>query len=248
MWVALIACGFTTAYAITSLLRHWRFGSGYDLGIFDQAVWFMSRFEAPRSTISGYANIFGDHFSPILALLAPLYWIAPAPETLLIAQAVLLGASIVPVYLFLRDRLSMGRSLALCGVYGCFWGLQRTALSDFHELAFAPLLTATAVLAISRRSWTMLWIVSAILCLVKEDLIPLVCAFGLYLVYLGEYRRGVLLATSGLAAFIAAVFVVIPWFAGGDSGWAYRASTATSPPGHGPFRCCWSRRSRRCKR
>ena len=57
------------------------------------------------------------------------------------------------------------------------------------------------------------------LCLVKEDLIPLVCAFGLYLVHLGEYRRGALLATSGLAAFIAVVFVVIPWF--GGAAWAY---------------------------
>ena len=131
----------------------------------------------------------------------------------------MLGASIIPVYLFLRDRLSQGQSLVLCGAYGCFWGLQRTALSDFHELAFAPLLTATAVLAISRRRWTLLWIVSAILCGVKEDLIPLVCAFGLYLVYLGEYRRGVTLAISGLAAFIAVVFVVIPWF--GGAGWAY---------------------------
>jgi uncharacterized membrane protein len=219
LWVALTACGFTTAYALTSLFRHWRFGSGYDLGIFDQAVWLMSRFEAPRGTISGYANILGDHFSPILALLAPLYWIAPAPETLLVTQAVLLGGSIFPVYLFLRDRLSMGQSLALCGAYGCFWGLQRTALSDFHELAFAPLLTATAVLAISRGRWTLLWIVSAILCLVKEDLIPLVFGFGLYLVYLGEYRRGVLLAMSSLAAFIAVVSVVIPWF--GSNGWAY---------------------------
>lgn len=219
LWVASIACGFATAYALISLLRHWRFGSGYDLGIFDQAVWLLSRFEAPRSTISGYANIFGDHFSPILALLAPLYWLAPAPETLLIVQAVLLGASIVPVYLFLRDRLSMGQSLVLCGAYGCFWGLQRTALSDFHELAFAPLLTATAILAISRGRWTLLWIVSAMLCGVKEDLIPLVCAFGLYLVYLGEYRRGAMLATSALVAFVAVIFVVIPWFGGG--GWAY---------------------------
>jgi uncharacterized membrane protein len=84
VWVTAAACGFTAAYALISLFRHWRFGSGYDLGIFDQAVWLMSRFEAPASTISGYAHIFGDHFSPVLILLAPLYWVAPAPETLLI--------------------------------------------------------------------------------------------------------------------------------------------------------------------
>ena len=48
-------CGtFALAYALYGLFRHWHFGSSaYDLGIFDQAVWHLSRFEAPASTISG---------------------------------------------------------------------------------------------------------------------------------------------------------------------------------------------------
>jgi uncharacterized membrane protein len=82
------------------LVRHEHFGSGFDLGIFTQAVWHYSHFQAPASSIKGTANLLGDHFQPILILLAPLFWVWADARTLLIAQAVLVAASIVPVYLF----------------------------------------------------------------------------------------------------------------------------------------------------
>ena len=53
-------------------------------------------------------------------------------------QALLLAASIVPVFLYLRVRLPWGPTVTLCIAYGLFWGLQRTAAFDFHALAFAP--------------------------------------------------------------------------------------------------------------
>ena len=46
--MAATASAFAAAYALIGLFRHWRLGSGYDLGIFDQAIWSMSRFEAPH--------------------------------------------------------------------------------------------------------------------------------------------------------------------------------------------------------
>jgi uncharacterized membrane protein len=66
-----ILAGLFSAYSLYALFRHWRFlTGGYDLGIFDQVVWHLSRFETPASTIAGHANIFADHFHPILVLLA----------------------------------------------------------------------------------------------------------------------------------------------------------------------------------
>ena len=104
--IALVAA-FALAYSLYGLFRHWRFdSSAYDLGIFDQVLWHLSRFEAPSSTIRGYSNMLGDHFSPILALLAPLYWMAPAPEAIIVAQAILLAISIVPVWRYARRRPS----------------------------------------------------------------------------------------------------------------------------------------------
>jgi uncharacterized membrane protein len=114
--VLAVACA--AVYALIGLFRHWRFeSSAFDLGIFDQVVWRLSRFETPASSIRGLSNIFGDHFHPIIALFAPLYWIAPAPETLIAAQAVVLGLSVVPVHLYLQDRLPAGPATALSVSY-----------------------------------------------------------------------------------------------------------------------------------
>jgi len=99
-------------------------------------------------------------------------------------------------------------------------------LSDVHEMAFAPVLVATAILAIERRRWRLLWIVSALLMLVKEDLIPFAASCGVYLAYLGERRRGALLTIIGLLMFVVTLTIVIPWFnqgAGWSTGGAFQA-------------------------
>lgn len=214
--LAALVAGAAAAYALVGLFRHWHFGTSYDLAIFDQAVWHLSRFETPASTLSGHANILGDHFSPILVLFAPFYWVAPRPETLIIAQAALLSASIVPVFLFARDRLPEPAALAMATAYALFWGMQRTAFTDVHELAFAPVLVAGGILAIDRRRWRLLWIVSLLLMLVKEDLIAVAASFGAYtFVASGERRRGAWLSGVACLAFVLVLRVAIPWFNGG---------------------------------
>ncbi len=211
--LAVIVAAFFTGYALYGLVRHWHFGSSaFDLGIFDQAVWHLSRFEAPASTINGFKNLFGDHFSPIIALWAPLYWIAPAAETLVLSQALLFAASIVPVFLFLRDRLSRRLALALSIAYGLFWGLQRAMAFDVHEFAFAPLVIATAILAVDRQQWRLFWVCMGGLLLIKEDLIPLIGGFGLLLLIRGQPRHGYLAIGGSILAFAAVIGWVIPSF------------------------------------
>lgn len=205
-------------YSLPGLVAHWRFGSNYDLAIFDQAVWHLSRFEAPASTIHGL-NVLGDHFSPILALAAPLYWLAPAPETLIVLQGCLFAASLLPVLAFLRRRLDEKHAVALCIAYLLFWGLQRAAAFDFHELAFAPLFIALAVLAADTRRYRLLWFASAALVLVKEDLLPFLAVLGIFVAARGDRRHGVALTAASLAAFAVIVGLVVPAF---NEGGVYR--------------------------
>ena len=42
-------------------------------------------------------NLLGDHFQPIVALVAPFFRLFPTPVTLLVAQALLTAVSVVPV-------------------------------------------------------------------------------------------------------------------------------------------------------
>ncbi|CAM5684278.1 hypothetical protein SCYAM73S_04457 [Streptomyces cyaneofuscatus] len=91
-----VLCGL---YFLYSYLQYSRFGSpSWDLGIFEQEVRAYADIRAPIVDIKGPGYlILGDHFSPIVALLAPLYWLWPSAESLLFAQAAFfaLGAVIV---------------------------------------------------------------------------------------------------------------------------------------------------------
>ncbi len=207
----LLAVLFAIAYALYGLFRHWRFdSSAYDLGIFDQAIWHLSRFEAPSSTVRGLSNLLGDHFSPIIAVLAPLYWMAPGPEALIVAQAILLAASIVPVWIYARRRLPRGPTCALTIAYALFWGMQRAAAFDFHEFAFAPLIVATMILAMEDERWALFWVMAGLLIVTKEDLIPLVGGFGLLLAWRRRMRQALAAVVVSVIAFMLVVGYVIP--------------------------------------
>lgn len=211
--LAITMIAFAGIYALTGILRHRDFGSSVDVAIFDQGIWLLSRFEAPISSIKGY-NIFGDHFHPIIGLFVPFYWLAPGPETLIAVQGLFFALSIVPVYLFLRRRFEATPAFLLAIGYGLFWGLQRAALFDVHEFAFAPLLVAMAILALDTRRFGLLWITCVLLMLTKEDLIPLVTGIGGYLFLMGDRRQGTALAAVSLAALVLVLKILIPYMSG----------------------------------
>src|ERR1700677_728713 len=123
----------TALYSVLSIFRHWHFMTNTaDLGNFDQMVWHYSRFEAPASTNLGLDNSLGDHFSPILALCAPLFWIYPHAEILLAAQAFLFAVTMIPIFFFSEKRIGRKQSYCLLIAFMFFWGVQHTIEYDFH--------------------------------------------------------------------------------------------------------------------
>ncbi|MCZ0979679.1 DUF2079 domain-containing protein [Streptomyces diastatochromogenes] len=125
--------------------------TGFDLGIFDQAVRAYAHFELPRSPIKNVHHEFppgfsllGDHFTPALALLAPLYWLWDDPRTLILAQAALFAAGVPVVRRIARhafaaaEPLAVRRAADLAGlVYALGWPLLNSSYNGFHEVAFA---------------------------------------------------------------------------------------------------------------
>nr|WP_202447118.1 DUF2079 domain-containing protein [Streptomyces sp. SID5468] len=185
--------------------------TSWDLGIFDEAVRHYAHFQAPVVDIKGPGfDILGDHFSPVLAVLAPVYRLFPGAVTLLIAQALLLGVSAVPLTRAAITRLGTGRGTALGIAYGTAWGLQRAADNGFHEIAFAvPLLAMTTTCLLDRRGRAAAcWCLPLVL--VKEDLGLTVAAVGALLVLRRERVLGCALVLFGTAAFAVTVGVLIP--------------------------------------
>lgn len=214
-WPIVLATGFAGIYLVFCLWRHATFQThGFDLGIFEQAVRSYAHGELPVSTIRDPALIlFGDHFSPIIALLAPVYLVFPSAQTLLVAQALLFAVSIVPVTRTAIRLLNptVGITIGIC--YGLSWGLQTALGFDFHEIAFAVPIMAFALEAFLRDQPGRAIAIAAPLILVKEDLGVTLAVLGLLVAVRPANRRlGLLTAAGGLLASIVTVFLVIPLF------------------------------------
>lgn len=139
------------SYTVISLGRHLRFEThAYDLGIYDQVVWHLSRFERPESTIRGFDNYFlVDHFEPALFIIAPLYRLLATPYILLLVQlffTLVVGAlGLYKLLQLLTDEARASWLLVLA--WSLSLGVQQALNFDFH----------TSVLAVGLYPWILYW-------------------------------------------------------------------------------------------
>ncbi len=210
----LLAALLAIGYSAVSLTRHWRMEtSGFDLGIFDEAVRGYARSGVPTAALKGTGfSVLGDHFSPVLALLAPFYRVFPDASTLLVAQAVLLALSAVPVTRLAVELLGRAGGLAIGLAYGLSWGLWRALLFDFHEVAFAVPLAAFALAALARGRHRAAVCWALPLLLVKEDQGLLLAGVGIYLFCRGSRRLGAATVLTAVLGTVLIVTVLIPAF------------------------------------
>jgi uncharacterized membrane protein len=217
-------------YSVDALIRFRRFLSGtFDLVIFDQGVRGYAHFSAPVSVARGVADggtahflLLSDHWSPILAVLAPLYWIHDGPVTLLVAQAVLFALAIPPLWVFTRRELNPACAYLISAAYALSLPIMAAVTFDFHEVAFVPVLTALMAerFQAGRRLHAVL--AAAALLLVKEDMGLLVAGYGLYLLLTRRRWTGLAFVAGGVAATWLASRVLIPAFGGSANFyWAY---------------------------
>ncbi len=213
---------FFTVYVAISTARYDRQDTiSWDLGIFSQAAQSYAERGYPVVTIKGpdFA-LLGDHFSPVIALWGPLWAMLPSPVTLLVAQAMLVAFSVVPIARVAIGLLGTRAGSAVGVAYGMSFGLIAAIDFDVHEYAFAAPLLALSGEAYLQRRWraTCLW--AGALLLVKEDLGLTVAAIGVALALSSARRWGLGLALVGAAATVITLLVVIPAFSG-DGSWEY---------------------------
>ncbi|MFF5895135.1 DUF2079 domain-containing protein [Streptomyces argenteolus] len=206
------AAALCALYFLYAYLRYSHFQSpSWDLGIFEQEVRAYAGFDAPVVDIKGPGYlILGDHFSPLVALLVPLYWIWPSAVALLFAQAALFAGSAVIVGRTAQQILGGRSGLCVTVAYGLSWGLQEAVKADFHEIALAVPLLALVCRALLMERWRAAVLWSLPLVLVKEDLGVTVAVVGALLAVYGRRLQGFLLAAFGVCAFAVTVLVLIP--------------------------------------
>lgn len=216
----LIPAGFTAAALVLYTTLSWlmwdnHLSPSWDLGIFTQLAKAYANLEAPIVNIKGEGyNLLGDHFHPILVLLAPFYRLFPTGFTLLVIQSALFALSAWPIVSLAQERLGRMPALLVGGSYVLSWGLLNAVWAQFHEIAFAVPLLAFGLVWWVRGRKIPAAVAIALLVFVKEDLGLTVAAFGAA-VYLRERSRenlsyGAFFAVWGISWFLLTTLVLLP--------------------------------------
>lgn len=208
-----LVAAYAVRFSLLSVAVHDGFGTPpYDMALFDQGIWLLSRFHAPFVTVMG-RNLFGDHTCFILLLVVPLYWIHPAAQTLLVLQSCVLAAAAVPIYLLGlrllgRNATGTAMSTALAATYLLNPALQNGNLEQFHPECLLVLALAGGIYAalVWHPRLFVLAAVAALLC--KQDSALLVIPLALWVAWRRDRRLGLVVA-AGAAGWMAFAFFVV---------------------------------------
>jgi uncharacterized membrane protein len=203
---------FVGVFVAQTWALHRHFGTyGFDLGIYDQGTWLLSRLQAPFVTIRGL-DLFGEHASYILVLVAPLYRLWADPRLLLLLQAIALAVPAWIVYrLGARHLGNPVAGLAVAVAYLAYPAMHWALTWQFHPEALAAAFLALAALAADERRTRLMavWLGLALLC--REDVGLVVAGFGGLLMLSGRRTVGRHVLIAGLVWWVLATFLFIPW-------------------------------------
>jgi uncharacterized membrane protein len=205
----------------------------WDLGIFTQLLKQYAALSAPIVDIRGDGfNLLGDHFHPLLVVLAPVSALFPGAFTLLVIQSVCFGIAAAVVTRSAQALLGPVQGGLFGLAFGLSWGLQYAADVQFHEVAMAVPLLAVSLTGVLEQRWKRAAIAAALLVFVKEDLGLTVVAIGLVMVLCGRRRLGIGLAVWGAAWLLLAVLVILPVLSGsGEYPYSRNLPTGGFDPG-----------------
>ena len=215
--MCLVALGLVVGLFVVVFARqtwglHQHFGTyGFDVGIYDQGTWLLSRLRSPFVTVRGL-NLFGEHASYILALVAPLYRLWSDPRLLLGLQVLALAVPAVVVYrLGTRHLGNPAMGLAVAVAYLAYPAMQWALTWQFHPETLAAAFLALAALDVGERRPRRMavWLGLALLC--REDVGLVVAGFGGLLALSGQRDAGRRVLVAGLAWWVLATFLFVPW-------------------------------------
>lgn len=182
--------GLSIAYSALSIIRHNHFQSGgFDLGLYDQAVWQYAHFQWPYNTIKD-RFILGDHLTLTLPLLAPLFWLWEDVRILLIFQAFWVSFSALAIYkLVLHRGLTEITALCLAVVYSLFYGIQYLVYFDFHPVVIGVGLLAWTAYFLESGKTGWLAVSIALLLLTQENTGLALAGLGFIYVFRQKFRK-----------------------------------------------------------
>lgn len=224
IWVTILSI----LYSALSLLRHIHFQSGgFDLGLYDQAVWQYAHFLWPYNTIKD-RFILGDHLTLTLPLLSLLYWLWEDVRILLIFQAVAVATSTIAIYLLARVRkFTPFVAFVVAWTYSLFYGIQYGIFFDFHPVVYGVALFAWFIYFFESKK-KIVWIVLLIFALATQENMGLaLSSLGCIYFFRKEFRGYALWFIIGGVAISLVASRIVAWFS--PVGFQYWPSISLHP-------------------
>ncbi len=218
VYVIVGALAFALLFSILSWLRYRAYmDARFDLGNMVQAVYNTAHGRFLEITtgeaVPRQISRLGSHVDPILAAFALPWLIWPSPVMLLVLQATIVATGAWPAFR-LGSRVSRDprAGALLAGAYLLYPATGFLVLSEFHPVALATplLLWAFLYMEEERLVRAAVFLVLAALC---KETVPL--AIGMMGAYFAVRKRSwqpLLVTVIAAAYFVAAVWVIIPYF------------------------------------
>jgi uncharacterized membrane protein len=185
-----------------------------DLGQYLQIIWNLADGQGAWTTLPR-VHAWGEHFSPIFYLLAPLQWVAPGAAILLAAQTLILAAGAPAIFGYAARRLDPRAAAAFAVLYLVNPSLHGINLRDIHPAAFVIALVPWAALAFEtgRYGWCAVALLAVLAC--REDAAVAVLGFGVWVaVARRRWWLGGLVAVASVLVLAVEIRYLMPYFRG----------------------------------
>jgi len=215
-----ISLFFLTFFILFSCISLWRYNTAqvfyYDFGHFERILWLISRFEIPliQHKVLGEIHFLGDHFSPSVYLLAPLFWVTGNSQILLLEQALAIVISGYLVFkIALEEKLQSNIALGISFVFLLFSGTENPLVSDWHTESTALIFLLLFLYLFIYKNMRIVGIISALIFIGFKDSNALSFFFILipYFISLKKQRQNLaLLMVFSLFYFYIVSFIITP--------------------------------------
>ncbi len=216
---------FTVVFGSMGVRQYHNFGSwSFDMGIYDQGFWLVSRGGQSFVTVRGL-EFWGHHLNLIVVAFVPFYWLGAGPSFLYVSQAFALGLAAIPVYLIARDRFRRPWiGFAFAAAYLMYAPIQWISWANFHPEALVVTPFLFAWWFATKRRWRAFFVALVIALSTREDTALAVIVLGIVLLVrhwdAGRRSKEWTMATATIALgamwYVVATRLVIPHFNGGE--------------------------------
>lgn len=214
-------------------ITYWRFitlrSEAIDVSYFHLTLWQLSEFKIPMIWGTNL-YVWGQHFSPILFFLVPIYFFTKSANYIFIIQALVVVSGIFPLYLIAKKFLkSEILGVALSFSYLAFGGIQFGYAYGFHEIMLFPTIFFWLYYFYLRRSLFLYYLSLLLALMVKETVVFTLFFWGIYLLVVKKDRINSLFTILASTFWYVICFaIVIPRFSptGGYVYWGQYASDA----------------------